>query len=127
MSFQLHLLLVYRSDPSFPIISGMPDIDFPQIIRERRKELGLTQEEMAEKAGLTFITYGRMERGEIQIKLAQILKLLDAWNIDIKPFLGLKGETESTNKSESKQLTVSGCIERLDYYLGELKKLHGRE
>jgi transcriptional regulator with XRE-family HTH domain len=44
----------------------MPEIDIPRLIREKRKELGLTQEQLAKKAGLSFVTYGRIERGEVQ-------------------------------------------------------------
>jgi transcriptional regulator with XRE-family HTH domain len=57
-------------------------------IREFRKEVGLTQEELAKKADITRVTLGKLERGEVgnvSVKtLDVILSSLDQ-EIEFKP------------------------------------------
>ncbi len=51
---------------------------FSAAIRRRRKEVGLTQESLAAKAGLDRSYVGGIERGERNPSLRNILKLADA-------------------------------------------------
>ena len=58
--------------------------NFGKIIRKRRKELGLTIEQLAEKAdvsdGLIFL----IERGKLKdIKISNLIKITDALNIKL--------------------------------------------
>jgi transcriptional regulator with XRE-family HTH domain len=53
-----------------------------KIFLEARQEQGLTQLEVAEKAGLTANAYARIERGERQPTSESLLKLVKALNID---------------------------------------------
>jgi len=48
---------------------------FGQKIRERRMEIGLSQETLAEKAGLHRNYIGKMERGENNVTFLVLLKL----------------------------------------------------
>lgn len=69
-------------------------VDFANKIREKRLEKKLTQEEVAKRAGITFITYGRIERGDTSAKIDQLESIADALAIDVKELLNGKNEKE---------------------------------
>lgn len=51
-------------------------------IRERRGELGLSQEGLADKAGLHWTFVGQVERGRRNLSLHNLLKLAEALETD---------------------------------------------
>lgn len=55
-------------------------------VRELRKENKLSQEELAEKAGLHRTYIGMIERGEKNLTLLNVIKLAKALNVEIKDF-----------------------------------------
>jgi transcriptional regulator with XRE-family HTH domain len=59
-------------------------IAFGDRVRELRKEKGLSQEELADKAGLHRTYIGMIERGEKNITLTNIEKIAKALDVDIK-------------------------------------------
>lgn len=60
---------------------------FGKIVRSRRLELGLSQEELAEKATLHFTYISSTERGERNISLANIAKLAKALGCSMKELM----------------------------------------
>lgn len=50
-------------------------IDFGRFIRDCRKANGLTQEELAERAGLHVNLVGRIERGASDARISTVLRL----------------------------------------------------
>jgi transcriptional regulator with XRE-family HTH domain len=60
---------------------------FGERVRVFRKEKGLSQEELAEKANLHRTYIGMIERAEKNITLINIEKLAKALDVDIKQFL----------------------------------------
>lgn len=60
---------------------------FGNNVRELRKKKGLTQEELADKAGLHFTYIGQIERGLRNPSLINICKIATALNIDGKELL----------------------------------------
>lgn len=60
---------------------------FGRLIRARRTHLGLTQEELAEKADMHFTYVSSTERGERNISLANIEKLADALECSMKDLM----------------------------------------
>ena len=61
-------------------------------LRARRSEVGWTQEQLAERAGVHWTYVGQVERGERNISLRNILKLADALTIDPGELVrGLRG------------------------------------
>ena len=57
---------------------------FGKRIQDFRKQLGLSQEELAHRAGFHRTYIGMIERGERNITLSNLLKLSKALKIDIK-------------------------------------------
>lgn len=61
-------------------------IAFGAALRLKRTHLGLSQESLAELAGLHFTYVSSVERGERNISLENIDRLAKALNIEIKDF-----------------------------------------
>ena len=57
---------------------------FGKRVREMRKAKGLSQEKLAEMAGIDRSYMGNIERGEKNITLKKIYEICDALQIDIK-------------------------------------------
>lgn len=55
---------------------------FGERVRERRNALGLSQERLAEGTSLHWSVIGRIERGQSNLTLANIVKLAEALEID---------------------------------------------
>lgn len=59
-------------------------LSFGEQVRLIRKDLGFSQEELADKAGLHRTYIGMIERGEKNITLTNIEKIAKALDVDIK-------------------------------------------
>lgn len=58
-----------------------------QRIRSRRQELGLTQEMLAERADLHPNYIGKIERGEINVTVVSLGKMLEGLQLTYSDFL----------------------------------------
>jgi len=58
-----------------------------EAIRHFREQRGLLQRELAERAGLPVRTLGRIERGEVDLRLSTLRKIAVALQVDIKDVL----------------------------------------
>ena len=56
--------------------------DFGARVRSRRHELGLTQEQLAERTGLHWTYIGQVERGQRNLSLRNILRLATGLQLD---------------------------------------------
>lgn len=54
-----------------------------QALRSRRKELGLTQEELGQRAGLAAKHVSRIENGTHEPKISTLLALVSALELDL--------------------------------------------
>ncbi len=70
-------------------------------IREIRKNKGLTQEKLGEKAGFHFSYIGRIERGQKNISLSTLNDLATALGVGVHEFFGY--EYEYSRLSEKDQ------------------------
>lgn len=59
-------------------------VAFGKRVREVRKARGISQEKLAEMAGIDRSYMGNIERGEKNITLKKIYEICDALQIDIK-------------------------------------------
>jgi transcriptional regulator with XRE-family HTH domain len=55
-------------------------------IRALRESQGLLQRELAHKAGVPVRTIGRIERGEVDVRLSTLDKIAKALGVSIKEF-----------------------------------------
>lgn len=55
------------------------------VLRDRRKQLNMTQQELAEKTGTARSYVARVERGETDIQLSSLLRLADALKMSFAP------------------------------------------
>lgn len=58
-------------------------IGLNQLLRSRRKELGLTQEELGQRAGLAAKHVSRIENGTHEPKVSTLLALVSALSLDL--------------------------------------------
>lgn len=66
------------------------DISYKTIgrnIRAARKAAKLTQEQAAERIGISLLHYGRLERGQRNISLAHLIKTADALDVAVSSLL----------------------------------------
>lgn len=55
------------------------------ILRDRRKELKMTQSELAEKTGIVRSYIARIERGETDMQLSSFLRIAHALKMEFSP------------------------------------------
>jgi XRE family transcriptional regulator, regulator of sulfur utilization len=55
-----------------------------EVIRAYRKQMGLTQEKLAEKANLHHNFIGEVERGNMEISLSSLLKIAKALKVRVR-------------------------------------------
>lgn len=58
--------------------------EFARVLRSRRKELNLTQEELAEKIGKKRAYIARIEKGETDMQLSNFISISQALGIKLK-------------------------------------------
>ena len=66
-------------------------------VKERRKSLGLTQEQLADRAGLTINFVGRLEIGERSPSFATLVRLAKALGVDASYLLSEHGDAEASD------------------------------
>ena len=76
-----------------------------------RKRAGLTQAELAEKAGLADRTYADIERGNVNMRIETLLKICDAMHITPDAIL-TEENTSFQIKQEEIAKKLSVCSER---------------
>lgn len=77
-------------------VSGQQDVDgwLPKLgkaVRQRRKERGLSQEALADAAGIDRSHMGKIERGERNVTLLNVLKIANALDWKASDMLAVAG------------------------------------
>ena len=68
--------------------------DFPNIFRKIREQSGLTQQQMADKLGVSRSAIGMYENGEREPNFENLELIDDTFNVDMNYLLGKKPTTE---------------------------------
>ena len=63
---------------------GLEDKKLAKILKNAREKAGLTQAEVAEKAGIHFNYYARVERGEVTPRVDIVENIARALKINLK-------------------------------------------
>ena len=58
-----------------------------------RKALGLTQAQVAERAGISIRWYQRLEKGDVDVSLSICIRVARVLGIDMNKIVFMKGET----------------------------------
>lgn len=83
--------------------------DFGEIIRKRRKELGLTIEQLAEKADVSDGLISLLERKKLKdIKMSNLQKIANALNLNISDFF-------ITKKVDYYTISVVNQLSKISY------------
>ncbi|WNG34826.1 helix-turn-helix domain-containing protein [Archangium violaceum] len=81
-------------------------IQIGRAAREARQRLELTQEDVAERVGITAEVYGRMERGDMLPATPRLKKISAVLGISADSLIGLTGpEAPQTQQSPEEALT----------------------
>ncbi len=91
-------------------------------LKEIRQRHNLTQEAFAEKIGLPLNTYGKVERGETDIRTAKLKKIAKIMNVDPKELIDSNENTilnfaenfSHTNQHCTIVLTETQCAHELE-------------
>ena len=98
-----------------------------QNMRKARKAAHLTQEQAAEKIGLSALHYGRIERGQRQVSLKQLARIGTALGTSFEALLAdcILDQENAALVSEAAADQPRGCAEYalilLDQYRDQLK------
>ena len=57
---------------------------YGEVLRDRRKQLGLTQKELAEQVGRERTYINRIEKGETDLQLSSFIRIADALGIRVR-------------------------------------------
>lgn len=95
---------------------------------EIRRNMGLTQSEAAERAGIADRTYADIERGSVNMRVDTVLKICAVFGITPDEILTCEDEREFDEREISSRL--KGCTDKdrktalaiLDVYLNSLGK-----
>lgn len=62
--------------------------NFPEILKELRKNRNLNQTQVASVLGFTYFTYGKWEQGKAEPSLSSLQKLADFFHVSTDDLLG---------------------------------------
>ena len=61
-------------------------------IKSRRKNLGMTQKQLAKNVGVTDVTISRYENGEREPSFTEFIKLCEVLGMKVEDFMGKEAE-----------------------------------
>ena len=93
-------------------------------IKKRRKELGITQEELAERLSVTYQQVQRYENGKNRLNVENIQVIADTLNVPVSYFFG---DTDRDKVSENRVSYLSADENRLLNYFRRIGNKKARE
>lgn len=97
----------------------MDEVGLGRLLQEARKKAGLTQQELCQKAGLSYSTLAKIERGAIKApSIFTIQSIAGALNTSLTDLMGESAKPVLTAKKRSKSgvrfvyFDINGCLVR---------------
>jgi transcriptional regulator with XRE-family HTH domain len=81
------------------------------LIRNKRKEKGITHEQIAKALGMTTVSYARIEKGETEMKLAVYIDICEYLGVDL---LINKPEQQETSLITFKETDINDLATKRD-------------
>ena len=100
-------------------------MSLPNILKELRKEAGLTQANIAQKLGITQNSYSRYESGKRKIENDLLLKIAKLHNVSVSYLLGESDNKETAEIFETIQQLPSETQEQLLEAAEKVAENHG--
>lgn len=82
------------------------------LIRNTRKEKGITHEEIAKALGMTTVSYARIERGETEMKLAVYIDICKYLGVDL--FANKPEHKETSLITNNKETDINDLATKQD-------------
>lgn len=89
------------------------NVAFGGLIRDARQRLKMTQEEVASRAKVSVVTYGRIERGEVQPKLKDMQAIFSVIGLNF----------EAAQASGAKDATALEHLNQIEFHVAELRRI----
>lgn len=93
------------------------------LIREARRRVGLTQHDLAERAGTTQSAISRIEAGHVAPSLDVVLRLLRLCGLDLDIMLVERDGSDLAQARRLLDLTVQERLDRADLLAREFRRL----
>lgn len=97
----------------------MDEVGLGKLLQEARKKAGLTQQELCQKAGLSYSTLAKIERGAIKApSIFTIQSIAGALNTSLTDLVGTPAVAPTASKKRSKSgvrfvyFDINGCLVR---------------
>lgn len=100
-------------------VSNPLDIALGARIRIRRKSLGLSQDDLASKVGLTFQQIQKYERGANRVSFSRMVEIARTLKCRVQDLVGdldVEGEVSDQVATEAVQLKETGALELIRAY-----------
>lgn len=100
-------------------VSNPLDIALGARIRIRRKSLGLSQDDLAVKVGLTFQQIQKYERGANRVSFSRLVEIARTLKCRVQDLIGdldVEGEVSDQVAAEAVQLKETGALELIRAY-----------
>jgi len=88
--------------------------DLATFVKERRKEVNLTQEEFAERAGIALTVLRKIEQGKTNLNLDKVNLILELFGHELVPVNRKEIERKNATKKEQ---TQSHCIDSRIFFI----------
>jgi len=97
-----------------------------EILKNIRKQKGMSQEQVAEHLGVDTTNYGRIERGQSSITIDRLEVLAKLYNVPITEILNINNLTNATtkipeNNTNTTEYFINHLKEEVDFLRGLIK------
>lgn len=103
---------------------------FRHVLRGKRQELGLTQLQLADRAGVSSATVHKLESGRLSVHLDLFVRVVDALGMPLSDLISFNGSV-TTPRPDPKAIRLAAILEAgdqtalLDFLAGESRRNAG--